>query len=304
MDRMKAMLTFVRIVEAKSFSRAAETLDLPRASLTATIQNLEAYLGRKLLQRTTRSVSLTSDGAQYYARCVAILAAVDEAEAALRGDQEAPTGRLRVALPATLGRNLVIPQLARFHALYPGIELVIGMSDRLVDLAGEGIDCALRVGSLPDSSMVARRIGNMRFVTCAAPAYLERHGTPETLEDLAQHRVILHFSGRTGRPFDWEFLVDGKLVRVDVGGPVSVNDADANLDLGVQGLGIMQAATYQVAGHVQEGRLVELLPDYPLPSMPVSLVYAQGHSASPKVRAFGQWLASLLEGHPELRPER
>jgi LysR family transcriptional regulator for bpeEF and oprC len=300
-DRMKAMQTFVRIVEAKSFSRAAETLALPRASLTATMQNLEAYLGRKLLQRTTRSVSLTTDGAAYYERCLAILAAVDDAEATLRGDEAAPQGRLRIELPATLGRSVVIPRLAEFHRAYPQLALVVGMSDRLADLTRDGVDCALRVGALQDSTLVGRQIGSMRFITCAAPAYLERHGMPRDLEDLKRHQVVLHFSGRTGRAFDWEFLLDGETVRVDVDGPFSVNDADANLNLGLQGLGIVQAATYQVRAHLQSGALVAVLPALPCPPMPISLVYQQGHNAAPKMRAFTRWLEGLFDEDAELR---
>jgi len=302
LDRIKAMQTFVRIVEASSFSRAAESLDLPRASLTATMQNLEAYLGCTLLQRTTRSVSLTSDGAAYYEHCIAILAALDAAEAPFRMADAPPQGRLRVELPGALGRNVVMPRLAEFHAAYPEVELVVGLSDRLADLNRDGIDCALRVGELEDSALIGRRIGSMRFITCAAPGYLERHGRPETIADLEGHVAVVHFSGRTGRAFDWDFAVDGEVRRMTFAGPVAVNDADAYVCAGLQGLGLIQAASYQVAAHLRSGALVPLLSEFPCAAMPVSLVYPKGQMAAPKLRVFNAWIEALFAAHPQLHP--
>ena len=300
MDRIKAMQAFVRIVEARSFTRAAETLDLPRAALSATIQKLEAYLGTQLLQRTTRSVALTSDGAEFHARCVEILAAVEAAEGRFRGLEGAPQGRLRVELPGAVGRRVVVPHLGQFHARYPGIKLVVGLSDRLADLTRDGIDCALRVGELEDSSLVARPVGSMRFVTCASPGYLARHGVPATPAQLDGHRSVVHFSGRTGRPFDWDFVVRGVPERRRVPGPISVNDADAYVDCGLQGLGIIQAAAYMVDAHLASGALVEVLADCPSLPMPVSLVYPQGRLATPKLRAFAQWIDELFAREPHL----
>ncbi len=302
MDRIKAMQTFVRIVEANSFTRAAESLELPRAALTATIQKLEAYLGRRLLQRTTRSLSLTTDGADYYAKCVEILAAIDAAEADFRGGPAAvPRGRLRVDLPGAVGRNVVLPRLHAFHAACPEVELVVSLGDRLADLTRDGIDCALRVGELQDSALVARPLGSMRFVTCAAPALIARHGMPRTPEDVRTMPAVVQFSGRTGRPFAWDFVVDGRLQRIDVDGPVAVNDADAYVCCGVQGIGLIQAAAYQVRPHLASGALVEVLAGYPSAPMPVSLVYPQGRMLAPKLRAFAQWLEGVFDGEPALR---
>ena len=295
------MRTFVRIVEANSFSRAAETLNLPRASLTATMQNLEAYLGTRLLQRTTRSVSLTTDGAEFYARCVEILAAVEAAEGRFRGIEGAPQGRLRVELPGAVGRRVVVPRLAAFHARHPGIELVVGLGDRLADLTRDAIDCALRVGELEDSTLIVRRVGSMRFVTCATPEYLTRHGTPRTLADLDAHRSVVHFSGRTGRPFDWDFMVDGQVERRQLPGAIAVNDADAYVSCGLQGLGLIQAAAYMVAEHLASGALVAVLADFPNQPMPVSLVHPQGRMATPKLRAFAGWVEELFAAEPHLR---
>lgn len=298
------MQTFVRIVEANSYTKAAETLDLPRAALTATMQKLEAYLGTQLLQRTTRTLSLTSDGAAYLRHCLAILAAVDEAEAPFRAsDAERPQGRLRVELPGAVGRKVVLPGLGEFRRAYPEVELVLGLSDRLTDLVRDGIDCALRVGELQDSSLIGRQVGTMRFVTCAAPSYLQAHGTPQSLQELAAHTAVLHFSGRTGRPFDWAFIEDGAARKVDVSGTLATNDAEAYVTLGLQGLGLVQAATYLVRGHLASGALVEVLPATPPTPMPVSLVYPQGRMASPKLRVFARWLEALFAAEPDLRRE-
>jgi LysR family transcriptional regulator for bpeEF and oprC len=302
MDKIKAMRAFVRIVEANSFSKAAETLDVPRAALTATIQKLEAALGVQLLQRTTRRLSLTPEGADYLRDCHDILQALELAESRFKGrDAASPRGRLRVELPATLGKNVILPQLATFHALYPGLELVISFTDRLVDLTEEGADCAVRVGKLQDSSMIGRQIGTMPFLLCAAPAYIAQHGVPATVADLQAHRSVMHFSGRTGRAFDWELWVDDGWVKVALEGPVAVNDADANLALALQGLGLARCARYQVRQHLLDGSLVAVLPDAPLPALPISLVYPKGRMATAKLRVFADWLMQLLDQDADVR---
>ncbi|MEG0082547.1 MAG: LysR substrate-binding domain-containing protein, partial [Massilia sp.] len=266
MDKVKAMQTFVRIVEANSFTRAAESLDLPRASLTATLQNLERYLGAQLLQRTTRRLSLTPEGERYYAHCNAILAAIDDAEADFLGEHAGRMqGRLRIDLPGALGRAIVLPRIGVFRQAFPALDLTISLGDRLVDLTAEGIDCALRVGDLPDSSLVARRIGLMRFVIAATPGYLAKRGTPETVDALGQHDAIVHFSGKTGRAFEWTLAGEekeggtGSVVRVAIDGGIAVNDAEANLLCALQGLGLAQLARYQVRTHVAQGTLAIVL---------------------------------------------
>ena len=301
MDRLKAMQTFVRIVEANSFSKAAQTLRLPRASLTATLQNLEAFLGTKLLQRSTRRLSLTPDGAEYFDKCLQILAAIEEAETGLR-DQVNPKGKLRLDMPGSVGRHVVLPRIAEFCAAYPELELILSLTDRLADLTEEGIDCALRVGHLQDSAMIGRQIGSMRFVTCAAPSYLQRYGTPRSIDELREHRSVIHCSGRTGRPFDWDFDVDGSVVRVDMVGAVSVNDADAYVCCGLQGLGLIQPARYQVCGHLASGALVPVLEQWePLP-MPVSLLYPQNRTPTSKLRLFADWMTGIFREHPDFAP--
>lgn len=302
MDKIKAMRAFVRIVEANSFSKAAETLNVPRAALTATIQKLEAALGVQLLQRTTRRLSLTPEGADYFRDCNEILQALELAESRFKGEDAAsPRGRLRVELPATLGKNLILPHLAQFHADYPGLELVISFTDRLVDLTEEGADCAVRVGKLEDSAMIGRQVGTMPFVLCAAPEYAARHGLPTRVADLPAHRCVLHFSGRTRRAFDWVLRVDDSWVTVTPHGPVAVNDGDANLVLALQGVGLARVALYQVRAHFQDGRLVPVLPDAPLPALPISLLYPKGRMATPKLRVFALWLTQLLDQQADLR---
>ncbi|MDQ1923577.1 LysR family transcriptional regulator [Massilia sp. CCM 9206] len=301
MDKVKAMHTFVRIVEANSFSRAAESLRLPRASLTATMKNLESFLGRQLLQRTTRKLSLTPDGAQYYAHCIEILAAIDASEQPFFGaGSTRPKGKLRIDLPSAVARHVILPHIAAFHEAYPDVELGISITDRLVDMIRDGIDCAVRVGQLQDSSMIGRQIGEMRFVTCAAPSYLARHGVPKSITDLHAHRSVVHFSARTGRPFDWDFVVGDTVTRIAISGPIAVNDAGANLICALQGLGLTQAATYQVRRHLADGSLVQVLADTPPTPMPVSLLYPQGRMAAPKLAAFAGWLTALFDSDPDL----
>jgi LysR family transcriptional regulator for bpeEF and oprC len=300
MDRLQAMQVFTRVVDTNSFTRAAETLDLPRASVTTIIQNLEAFLGTRLMHRTTRRLSLTPDGAAYYERCVRILADVEETEASFQSGNKKPHGKLRIDMPGSIGRLLVIPSLCEFHTRYPDIDLQLGLTDRPVDLLQEGVDCVVRVGALQDSSLVARRIGLFEGVTCAAPDYIERAGVPASLEDLENHKAVNYFSSRTGRTLDWAFKVDGKEVEVKMKGIVSVNDADAYVTCGLEGFGLIQPALFMVLPHLRSGQLIEVLPELkPLP-MPISAVYPHSRHLSPKVRVFVDWIAEVFDRCPLL----
>lgn len=302
MDKVKAMQTFVRIVEANSFTKAAASLNLPRASLTATMQNLERHLGAQLLQRTTRRLSLTTEGERYYEHCSAILAAIVTAEADFLGEgARRMHGRLRIDLPGALGRAIVLPRIGEFRQAWPDLDLTISLGDRLVDLTEEGIDCALRVGELQDSNLVGRRIGLMRFVIAATPAYLARRGVPDTLEALHGHDGVTHFSGRTGRAFEWALEHGGAITRVAVNGGISVNDAEANLLCALQGLGLAQLARYQVRTYLADGTLSVVLPAYCPTPMPVSLLYPRGRIANPRLQAFAAWIAAVFEDDPDLR---
>jgi LysR family transcriptional regulator for bpeEF and oprC len=300
MDRFQAMQVFTRVVDANSFTRAADSLGLPRTTVTTTIQNLEAMLQVRLLNRTTRRLSLTPDGASYYERCMRILADVEETESAFRNVARGPKGKLRIDMPASIGRLIVIPELCEFSKRYPDIELVLGMGDRPVDMVQEAVDCVIRVGELSDSTMVARRIGTFQTLTCAAPAYLERLGEPRSIDDLQNHQSVHYFSSRTGRVIDWDFIVDGVVTEVKVKGSVAVNDADAYLACGLQGFGLIQAPLYMVLPYLQSGKLREVLPELTPSPMPISVVYLHNRHLSPKVRAFVDWVAELFSGCPLL----
>jgi LysR family transcriptional regulator for bpeEF and oprC len=304
MDRFQAMQVFTRVVDANSFTRAAETLGLPRATVTTIIQNLEALLQVRLLNRTTRRISLTPDGAAYYEHCARILAEVEETEASFRDAARGPKGRLRIDVPPPIGRLILIPHLCDFSSRYPDVELVIGMGDRAVDLVREAVDCVIRVGELQDSTLVARRIGTFQSITCGAPDYLERYGTPHSIDDLQQHQAVHYFSTRTGRTIDWDFIVDGVFTPVKMAGKVSVNDAEAYLDCALQGFGLIQLPLLMALPHLESGALKEVLPHLTPSPMPISVAYLQNRHLSPKVRAFVDWVADLFGTCPLLGGQR
>lgn len=294
MDRFQAMQVFTRVVEVNSFTQAADSLGMPRATVTTTIQALERRLKVRLLNRTTRKISLTPDGAAYYERCLRILADVEEAEASFIDGGRGPAGRLRIDVPPSIGRLILVPMLCDFRSKYPGIDLVVGMTDRPVDMVQEAVDCVIRIGELKDPNMVARRIGTMEFITCAAPRYLATHGAPKTIAELAGHKAVNYFASRTGQVFDWDFVVDGEAVAVKMDGVVAVNDGDAYVDCGLQGFGMLQVPRFMVQDHLKSGALVEILPQWQPMPMPMSVVYLQNRHLSPKVRAFVDWVSELF----------
>ncbi|WP_448103155.1 LysR family transcriptional regulator [Luteibacter jiangsuensis] len=292
MDRFDTMRLFVRIVERRSFTLAASDLDLPRSTATQAIKRLEGRLGVRLLQRTTRHVSPTLDGEAYHRRCLAILADVEDAEAAFTDAR--PTGLLRVDVHGTLARAFVLPDLPDFLARYPGLRVHIGEGDRLVDLVREGVDCVLRVGDLHDSSMVGRRIAMLEEVTCASPDYLERHGTPHTLDDLEGHVAIGFLSTATGSTLPLEFVHGGEVRHVTLPSVVTVSGAETNTMLARLGLGLIQVPLYHVVKDLADGTLVRVLPDQPPTPSPVSLLYPHSRQLSPRVRVFIDWLAGTF----------
>ncbi len=302
MDRIHAMQIFTRIVELGSFTRAADSMLLPRATVTHTIKQLESYLGTRLLQRTTRQVSTTLDGEAYYHRCVRLLADLEETESAFSHSTANPKGKLRVSLQGSLGRTIVIPALPAFHQRYPQIELEIGMGDRLVDLVREGVDCVLRGGELRDSTMVGRRVASMLQITCASAAYLEKYGEPRTLDELHHHQAVNYISSQTGRPMDFEFEVEGTTHRLAMGGVVSVNDADAYMASCEAGFGLIQMPRHGLARQLAEGTLKEVLPAWRPAPMPLSVLYPHHRQLSPRVRVFVEWLSGLMAAMPDTVP--
>ncbi len=289
MDSLDAMRLFARIVERRSFSMAAADLGLPRSTATEAVQHLERRLGVRLLQRTTRRVGPTLDGEAYYRRCVAIVADVEEAEAAFTGAK--PRGLLRIDVYGTLARHFLVPGLPRFLAEYPDLQLHIGEGDRLVDLIAEGVDCVFRAGEPRDSAMVGRRIGMLEEVTCASPDYLKRHGVPRTLDDLAGHRMIAFISSVTKSVVPLEFTVDGAQRHVTLPMTVSVSGGETSHALAKLGLGLLQVPRYHIEPDLAAGTLVEVLPEFPPSPTPVSLLYPHSRQLSPRVRVFIDWIA-------------
>ncbi|NWB53047.1 LysR family transcriptional regulator [Pseudomonas sp. F8002] len=292
MDQVKAMKVFVRIYERSSFTLAADDLNLPRATLTHTLNQFEAWLGTRLLERSTRRVRPTLDGEAYYLRCVQLLAELEEAELAFRS--VAPKGRLRVDLHGTLAKYFVIPALPQFMARYPEIELSISEADRFVDLIAEGVDCVLRAGTLGDSALIGRRVATLRQVTCASPAYLRKYGEPKRLADLGEHRAVNYVSRTTAKLFPFEFMVDGQVQEVTIEGALSVFGAEIYSASAVAGLGIIQCPHYRIAELIDQGVMQEILIDTPPPPMPVSVLYPQNRHMSPRVRVFVDWLAEIF----------
>ena len=301
MDRFDAMRLFARIVERRSFSQAALDLNLPASTATEGVKQLEARLGVRLLQRTTRHVSPTLDGEAFYRRCLTILGELEDAEAEFSDAK--PRGVLRVDVHGTLARHFLLPGLPAFLERYPDLKLHLGEGDRLVDLVREGVDCVLRVGDLKDSAMIARRVGMLDEATCASPAYLERHGVPATPDDLARegsgHEMIGFVSSATGEHFPLEFTVDGALRHVTLPATLSVVGAETNVAAAQLGLGIIQVPRYHVAGDLAAGTLVEILPGYPPSQTPVSLLYPHSRQISPRVRVFMEWLTREFAGRTQ-----
>ena len=302
MDQIQAMRIFVREVEAGTFTRAADSLNLPKATVTKHVQALEERLRVKLLNRTTRRVTVTPDGAAYYDRTVRLLTDLDDIEASMTNARANPRGRLRIDVGTSVAQLLIIPHLAEFHARYPDIQVDLGVSDRTVDLIGDNVDCVIRGGELSDQSLVARRIGNLEFITAAAPAYLERKGTPtHPLEIEEKHASVIYFSPQSGRHYPLEFRRGDE--SIDITGPyqLSVNESNAYVTSIVAGLGIGQIISWQAQRYLDSGALVQLLPDWTQPLLPVYVVYPPNRHLSAKVRAFVDWAAELFQREDHLQ---
>lgn len=295
MDRLLAMETFVRVAEAGSFAAVAERLNLARSVVTRQIAALEAHLGVKLLTRSTRSLHLTPEGAAYLEKCRDILGLVAAAEGDLAGERQAPRGVIRMSLPMSLGLRRLMPLLADFAGLYPEVEVMLEFSDRRVNLVEEGFDLALRVSTRLDPGSVARRLGTSRMAVVAAPAYLERHGHPARPEALLEHQCL----GYTLAPqSSWTFLIDGVWRSVPVRGRFQANNGDALLEAAERGLGITCQPTFITAEAVRAGRLLQLLPDFPLPELDIHALFP-GHRYLPhRVRVLADYLAERIGSPP------
>ncbi|EMS8606609.1 LysR family transcriptional regulator, partial [Salmonella enterica subsp. enterica serovar Schwarzengrund] len=263
LNMLEAMNIYVNVVEQGSFIRAAEVLELHRPAVTRAVQNLEHDLGVKLLHRTTRQVSMTDEGEEFYQRCLLLLSELDDVRRLFSSTQP-PKGRLRLDVPITLARAVIIPALGDFQNRYPDIEIVLGTSDRKIDLIAERVDCVIRLGELNDSSFVARRLGTAAMVTCAAPSYLAKHGTPHSIDELMKsHRAVNFFSNHSLQIMEWKFTVDGSIASIKVPSSILVDNSEAFLSCGLAGLGILHGLRPSLAPFIASGELTEILTDFP-----------------------------------------
>lgn len=284
---------FIQVVEQGSFTKAADVLQIHRPTVSKAIQQIEHDLGVKLIYRTTRKLSVTAEGDEFYHHARHVLAEVNDMMASFSPTLP-PRGRLRLDVPLALAHSILIPNLRHFQALYPGIEVVLVSSDKKTDLITEGVDCLVRLGALQDSSFISRRLGDIRMVTCAAPSYLQQHKRPETLADLDKHRAINFFSDHSRDVMEWKFIENGSIVSLRPAGSLLVDNSDILLSCALAGLGIIQATYDAVAPHIASGALEEILSQYPSVSKPVSVMYPDRRYLSPKVRVFIDWFSDVL----------
>ena len=294
MDRFDTMLAFTRVVELESFTKAAMSLNLPKTTVSAQVLALEKRLRVKLLHRTTRRISVTTDGAAYYERAIRLLNELEETEAALNQATASAKGRLRVDVPTPLGRLVIIPSLPDFFKRYPEIQLEIGCDDRPIDLLEEGVDCVIRIGNLLDSSLVARRVGTMQFMLVASPDYLKTYGTPQIPDDLQRHQAVHFFSSKTGKVRNFILEHEGAQQEIPTIRKLAINNGDAIVAAALAGIGICQLPSFMVQGYLTEGKLEKVLGDYGAGSLPINALYPQNRHLSSKVRAFIEWVAELF----------
>jgi len=296
MDQLLAMRTFCRVVEAGGFTRAADSLDMPVATVSKQVQELEAHLGVRLLQRTTRRVSVTSEGQDYYAKALRILRDIDDIDASFSVTRGKVRGHLRVDVGGSTARDVLIPMLPDFLARFPDIRIDLGVSDRAVDLIGDNVDCVIRGGPLDSSTLIARRLGEAVLITCATPGYLGRYGTPASPEELRNgHRLVSYVSSHTGRAMPFRFERNGEKSEIKVEHRVGVNESNAHLAACLAGLGIVQTFAYSAGPALREGRLVEILAPWRPAKYPFHVVYPQARHLTHRVRVFIDW---LMEGFP------
>lgn len=298
MDQLAALRTFARVVEAGSFTRASETLGVPKSTVTKLIQNLEAHVQTKLLARTTRRVIVTPDGAAYYEKVLRILNELEELDGSMSSSQALPSGRLRIDISASLALLVLIPALPTFHARYPDIQIDLGVTDRPVDLVSENVDCVVRAGEISDQSLIARRIGLFGFTNAASPGYLARYGEPTHPSDLKNGHIVVNYFGAGGRAFPLEFSRDGETIEVNGRHLFATNDGNAYLAAALEGYGVVQAPTFMVREHIDAGRLKVILADWTHEPMPLHIVYPPNRHLSNKLRVFVDWAAELFARAP------
>jgi len=295
MDQLLAIRVFQRVVEAGGFTKAADSLQMPNATVTKLVQQLESHLRVKLLQRTTRRVTVTADGAAYYERAGQVLSQLEEVDATLSNAQTNPRGRLRVDTGGSVASRLLIPALPAFRARYPDIQLELGVTDRTVDLVGENVDCVIR-STANDLSLVTRRVGQLAWITCATAGYLNSHGVPTHPGNIerAGHIAVGYFSAQSNRSMPLRFAKAGEQIEIAGGNGIAVNESNAHIAAGVAGLGLIQTLEFMARPYIERGELVSVLGDWQPEPQPVYLAYPPNRHLSAKLRVFVDWTAEVF----------
>ncbi|MBD9504220.1 LysR family transcriptional regulator [Pseudomonas sp. BGr12] len=295
MDQLQAIRAFARVVEAGNFTRAADSLDMPNATLSKLVQELEAHLGVRLLQRTTRRVTVTPEGQDYYAKATRVLRDLEDIDSTFNIARSKPRGHLRIDVGGSTARDVLVPLLPDFLARYPDIRIDLGVSDRSVDLIGDNVDCVIRGGALDASSLVARGIGQATMVTCASPEYLRHNGIPAYPEELRNgHRLVSYLSPQNGRAVPFRFERDGERSELKLEHRIGVNESNAHLAACVAGLGIVQTFSYAAASALRDGTLVEILADWRPAPYPFHVVYPHNRYVTHRLRVFIDWLVGCF----------
>jgi len=295
MDQLQAIRAFARVVEAGNFTRAADSLDMPNATLSKLVQELEAHLGVRLLQRTTRRVTVTPEGQDYYAKATRVLRDLEDIDSSFNIARSKPRGHLRIDVGGSTARDVLVPLLPDFLARYPDIRIDLGVSDRSVDLIGDNVDCVIRGGALDASSLVARGIGQATMVTCASPEYLRHNGIPAYPEELRNgHRLVSYLSPQNGRAVPFRFERDGERSELKIEHRIGVNESNAHLAACVAGLGIIQTFSYAAGSALRDGSLVEILADWRPAPYPFHVVYPHNRYVTHRLRVFIDWLVECF----------
>ncbi|VVK55383.1 D-malate degradation protein R [Klebsiella pneumoniae] len=299
MDRFDAMRAFARVVEAGSFTKAAQTLHMSKTTVTQLIQQLESRLRVRLLHRTTRKLGVTPDGAVYYERVIRLLADMEDAENSLSSAAMTPRGRLRVDVPSPLARLILVPALPAFHARYPDIQIDMGVSDRVVDLIGDNVDCVLRGGQITDQFLIARHVGDLQIGVYVAPSYVERLGAPAHPRELqnTDHCIVGFLSSRTSKIDPLVLCSENERIEITGNYVLAVDDGNAYLEAGLVGLGVIALPNYMAAAHQAVGALIPLFTQWRISPMPLYLAFPPNRHVNAKLRVFIDWIVELMEQH-------
>lgn len=295
MDRLDSMKIFVRVAELASFTKAAESMNLPKATISTAIQKLETQLDSQLFHRTTRKVQLTQDGQAFYERSLDLISDFEEAQNMFKNDPKSISGRIRVDMSTGLSRNIIVPKLPDFSKMYPEIELELSSTDRRVDIIREGFDCVFRVGRLSDSSLIVKNLGDFKVINCVSAHYIKEFGKPKKIEDLNKHQLI-HYAPVLGSKADGFEYFDGEKYRtISMKGKITVNNSDSYTSACLSGFGIIQTPVVGIKNYLRSGELVEILPKYLAEPMPISLIYPNRRNLSKRVRVFMDWASEVVK---------